>query len=238
MAIVFQYVAFRHHFAEVARTQGVSLTYTHAIDPGTITRGSGSFVTDGFEAGQTLDVFGTSANDARYEVGSVSALTLTLAAGQQFNSTETIASSLVGAFYELDGMEQWPITLVRANGFDDGATASIRPFTPFPVTLTINGDITDVAAGTSYTWFVSQRTEVGTLWGMTVTHPDAAKTGTIRLTLTANAVSELGIGTAVSPLNAGQRQRLLKHCTAYVQRQSDKAIQVIDLARLSEIQTV
>jgi hypothetical protein len=238
MAVVEQYLAFRHHFAQVARTQGVSLTYTHGINPGTIARASGSFVDDGFEAGMSLDVIGTTDNDARYTIATVAAGLLTLSTGQQFNSTETITSSLVGARYELDGMERWPIALVRANGFDDGATPSKRPFTPFPVTLTVNGDITDVAAGTSYTWYVSQRTDTGGSRGFVVTHPDSAKTGTIQLSLTARAVADLGIGTSVSPLNAGQRQRLLKHCYAFVQRASDKAIQIVDLANLSEIQTI
>lgn len=236
--ILHSYPALRHHFAEVARTQGVSLTYTHGIDPGTIGRASGSFVDDGHEAGMTLDVFGTTDNDARYTIATVTASLITLAAGQQFNSTETIASSLIGATYELDGMEEWPLSLVRASGFDGGVTPSKRPFTPFPVTLTVNDGATDVDDGTSYTWYVSQRTDIGTARGMTITHPDSAKTGTIQLALTARAVSDLGLGTSVSTLNAGQRQRLLKHCYVFVQRQSDKAIQIADLAQLSEIQTI
>ena len=73
---------------------------------------------------------------------------------------------------------------------------------------------------------------------MDVTHPDATKTGTIQLTLTTRGWREVGAASATAALNAGQRARILKHCYAFVQRASDKAIQSVDMARLSEIQTV
>lgn len=102
------YSAARHHFASVGRTTSVSLTYDHVSTPNTVSRASGSFVTDGFVAGQTLDVANTTDNDARYTLASVSALSMSLVTGQQFNSSETIVSSLTGAFYANDGAEVWP----------------------------------------------------------------------------------------------------------------------------------
>jgi hypothetical protein len=239
MAIIAQYVAFRHWFAEVARTQGVSLTYDHVSSPNTISRASGSFVTDGYEEGMTLQVIGTPDNDGgAYEVGAVSALTLSLVTGQNFTSSYTDTSSLVGAFYELDGMEEWPTDLVRANGFDGGFAASVLPFSPFPLTLTVNDGVTDATAGTSYTWYLSQRTDDATKQHLTMTHANTATTGTVTLALTSTAVADLGLASTTSSLNAGQRVKLLRNVFVYCQRQSDKAIQLAHLLTLSDAQPV
>lgn len=237
MAILYSYVAFRHHFAQVARTQAVSLTY-NATSPPTITRGAGSFVSDGHLAGHTVSVIGTTNNGGRYTVGTVAALTLTLSADDSLTAEGPVTSSLVSAFYELDMMERWPTTLVRASGFDDGFTPSVTPFSPFPLTLTVNGGIADASAGTSYTWYLSQRTEDTSGQHLTITHADSTKTGTVTLALTAQAVADLGLASATSSLNAGQRIKLLTNVYVYCQRASDKAIQQVGLLGLSDAQPV
>lgn len=236
--VVGQYVAMRHHFAEVARTSAVSLTYVHSPTPSTITRASGSFVTDGFEAGMTLQVIGTTDSDALYEIATVTASTITIVSGQQFNSSETIVSSLVGAFYELDGMEQWPLDLVRANGFDDGFTPDETPMSPFPMELTVNGNVADSVAGTSYKWYLSQRTETVASQHFTMAHADSAKTGTVTLALTSTAVADLGLDSAADALNLSQRTKLLKYVYVFCKRDSDGAIQQAHLLGLSDAQPV
>lgn len=237
--ILHSYPAFRHWFAEVARTTAVSLTYNHVASPNTITRASGSFVADGYEVSQRLRVIGTTDNDSGfYEVGAVSALTLSLIAGQNFTSSYTETSSLVGAFYELDEMERWPSANVRAGGFDDGFTASVLPFSPFPLTLTVNGNITDASAGTSYLWYLSQRTADATKQHLTMTHADATKTGTVTLALTSQAVADLGLSSTTASLNVGQRVKLLTNVYVFCQRVSDKAIQQVGLLALSDAQPV
>jgi len=234
MAIVYSYNAFRHHFAEVARSGLVSLTYDHSVNPSTITRASGSFVADGFAAGHSLRVLGTTNNNAEYEIGAVTATTITLATGQQFNSSETIASSLVGAFYELDGKEKWPLANVRAGGFT--GLSIPRPIITAPIDITCNAGATDIADGTTYTWYVSQRTPDANAWMWAVTQPDAAKSGSIRLSLTAYGLAELGAAAATA-LNADHQIRALRKVFVYAQRASDKAIQLAELYTASNALT-
>ena len=229
------YSDLRHHFTLGGYTAGVSLTYDHVAN--TISRSSGSFVTDGFVDGMTLDVFGTASNDARYSITSVSALVIAIA--EQLDADETTATSaLWGAFYEADGMAQWPRAKMHTAGFDAQPTVSARPFSPMPITLSCNGGVTDATAGTTYKWYLSQRTDVVANQRLLLTHPDAASTGTVQLELTALAVSSLDLGATTDPLNVGQRTLLLKHCHLYVQRASDRAIQFYDLGRISEGHTV
>jgi hypothetical protein len=64
------------HRSEVS---GVDLTFADA-DPDTIVRASGSFVTDGYVAGDRVAVTGTSSNNGIYTIATVAALTLTLVA--------------------------------------------------------------------------------------------------------------------------------------------------------------
>jgi hypothetical protein len=230
MTILASYAALRHHFAEVARTTSVSLTYDNGAN--TVSRGSGSFVTDGFEAGMSLDVANTTDNDARYTLATVSALSMSIA--EQFNSSETITSSLTGAAYANDGAETWPTALVRANGFSStfGITGN-NPITIYPSQWTINALATDVDAGSSYTWYIRQRTDDPDLQWLSVVHANPLHTGTIAVSLTARAVADLGIATALTKLSLAQQLRVLKSVTAFCKRDSDGAIQIVDVLRES-----
>ncbi len=227
------YSDLRHHFAITAATSGVSLTFTAATS--TITRASGSFVTDGFEVDMTLDAFGTTLNDGRYTISAVSALSMTVA---EALTDETVTGGLFGAFYEADGMAEWPRSKMHTSGFDAAPTVSAQPFSPLPVTLSCNAGVTDAVAGTTYKWYLSQRTDVGASQCLLATHPDTASTGTVQLELTSLAVTTFDLAATTDPLNVGQRVQLLKHCHLYVQRASDRAIQFYDLGRISEGHTV
>lgn len=71
-----------------------SFTYVDS-NPDTITRGSGSFVTDGFQVGHTLGVAGTASNDATdYTIAGVAALTLTLVAADELTAEGPVTSTL------------------------------------------------------------------------------------------------------------------------------------------------
>ena len=107
------YSDLRHHFALTAATSGVSLTFTAATS--TIARASGSFATDGFEVDMTLDAFGTTLNDGRYTLSAVSALSMTVV---EALADETVTGGLFGAFYEADGMAEWPRASMHTSGFD------------------------------------------------------------------------------------------------------------------------
>ena len=63
------------------QVSGVNITFNN-IDPDTIVRASGSFVTDGFVAGMKVLAAGSAANDGSYVIASVVALTLTLDANE------------------------------------------------------------------------------------------------------------------------------------------------------------
>lgn len=236
--ILATYAEMRHHFAHVAHTTSVSLTYVHAV-PATITRGAGSFVTDGFTAGMSVDVAGTASNDGRYTVDTVAALTLTLATGDQLVN-ETIVSSLTGAEYDVDGAEAWPLDElhVTSPAFDDTwakVTLIFQPVTKFPLVVTINASATDVDAGSSYTWYVRQPTDDPDLQWFSVVHSDLTRTGRITLSLTAKCVTDLGLSLASDKLSGDQQIRVLRGTTLFVKRDSDGAIQFIDLARLSAL---
>ena len=231
--ILASYSALRHHFAEVARTTGVSLTYDHVSSPNTITRASGSFVTDGFEVGMSLDVANTTDNDARYTVAAVSALSMSVATGEQFNSSETITSSLTGATYETDGAETWPTALVRANGFSSTWSLLPRPVTICPAQLTVNGLATDAVAGSSYRWYLRQRTDNAADQWLALAHANPLATGTVAISITDAGVAALGLATATTKMSADQQVRLLRNVTVYCRRDSDGAIQFVDLLTLS-----
>ncbi len=230
--IIGHYTSFRHLFAEIARTDLVALTYVPG-SPATITRTTGSFVDNGFLERQTIKVIGTADNNSVYVAHSVAALTITLDDDETLVAEGPVDSALVGAFYELDGKEQWPIANVRAGGFT--GLDIPRPIVTTPFTITCNAGATDAADGTTYNWYVGQRSPLAADWFWTVTQPDDTKSGTIRFTASDLMVAEFGGGAA--SLNAERQIQALRKVYVYVQRQSDKAIQFAELYTASNALT-
>lgn len=68
------------NFVEDTRSEvsGVNITFANGGGSATITRASGSFVTDGWFAQDRVDVTGSASNDGKYTISSVAALALTL----------------------------------------------------------------------------------------------------------------------------------------------------------------
>ena len=227
--ILTSYSDLRHHFARVARTTGVSLTFA-AGPPGIISRGAGSFVTDGYTAGMSVDVSGSANNDGRYTIESVAALALTVTEALQ---VETVTCALTGAEYENDGAEKWPLDLVRAAGFSSTFVLSPLKITQLPALLTVNGLATDAVAGSSYRWYVRQRTDDAAVKWLDPTIPDMTRTGSLVLSLTDKAVADMGLASKTSKLTAEQQVRLLRNVTIFCRRDSDGAIQFVDLLQLS-----
>ena len=62
-----------------SKVSGVDITFADA-NPDTITRASGSFVTDGYVANDRVDVSGSASNDGKYTIATVAATVLTLIA--------------------------------------------------------------------------------------------------------------------------------------------------------------
>ena len=228
--IHYSYAAFRQAFAVRARTSAVSLRYAAGI-PATIIRTTGSFITDGFLTGHSVDIVGTTLNSARVTIDEVNALTMTLAEGENLTDEGFLVSSLIGSFYENDGAEQWPRDLVRANGFEDTIVVP-EPTVSMPLSLTCNGGLTDAADADSYDWYVSQRSEEPLRRYFNVTQLDVTKSGSIRLALGSVAQSELGIIVA-STLTAATRPRVFAKVYVFCRRASDGAIQIVDMLRAS-----
>jgi len=64
-------------------------------NPDTITRASGSWVTDGVEIGDVVDVDGSTSNDGRFTVATVTALVLTLVAASGANAADSVTPEVV-----------------------------------------------------------------------------------------------------------------------------------------------
>jgi hypothetical protein len=135
----------------------------------------------------------------------------------------------VTATVDDDGYETWPVALVRANGFDGGFTGIPRPITSFPLTISINGGAVD--GGNAFDWYLSQRTDDPTSQYLSIAHPSAMQSGTVVLSITAHGAVELGLTLITDPVNEDQVREALKHCTLYVRRKSDSAIQGAHLLR-------
>ena len=90
------------------------LTFSdNGINPDTITRASGSWISDGFKAGQIITVQGSLANDSAYTIESVTDTTLTLRAGDALTD-ETGAAMRVTAEEILPG--DIPLVAVDSSG--------------------------------------------------------------------------------------------------------------------------
>lgn len=126
-----------------------------------------------------------------------------------------------------DGVEVWPIDEVRSGGFTGGFTGIARPITAFPLTVSCNSQAVD--GGAAFDWYLSQRTDDSTLQWMSISQFSATQSGTVTIALTAKCVTDLGLGGTTATLTEDQLREILRHCTLYVQRVSDDAIQLVQL---------
>ena len=132
----------------LANAGTLSLTYSNTAD--TITRASGSFLTNGFATGDTIVVTGTVSNNGKYVLTNVTALVLTLEA-DDITANETVSSSV----RQVNGGKVFRIWTNRVNVVDEsdtpisGATVKLYKNVEttndevFSLTTDANGDITD-----------------------------------------------------------------------------------------------
>lgn len=132
-------------------------------------------------------------------------------------------SSTIG----VDGVEAWPVANVRASGFDGGLSGIGRPIAAFPLTVSCNALAVD--GGAAFDWYLSQRTDDPTLQWISVAQYSATQSGTVTLALTSECVSDLDLSDVDATLTEDQIIEILKHCTLYVKRLSDGAIQLVQL---------
>lgn len=129
---------------------------------------------------------------------------------------------------DADGMPTWPIAEVRSGGFTGGFTGIGRPIQSFPLTVSCNGGLSDIADSTTFAWYLSQRTDDAAAQYMSITHA-AGISGTITIALTAKCVTDLGLSGVTDSLTEDQLVRILNDAHLYVQRAADDAIQWVDL---------
>ena len=81
------------NFVEDTRSKvsGVNITFANGGGSATITRASGSFVTDGWIAADRVDVSGSASNDGKYTIATVAATVLTLVVAQTLTAEGPVA---------------------------------------------------------------------------------------------------------------------------------------------------
>jgi hypothetical protein len=173
--------------------------------------------------------FGTEDNDRRFLVTAATSTNLTVEpweGGGDVDNEGPILCDLTGYFLDPDGMESWPVEMVNANGFDDGFTGIPTPITDFPFLASVDGQ---VYGDLAHHFYLSQRTDDPDKRYIDVTRADDGASGTVTLSLTDIAVSDLGLEDATSTQNEDQLTRILKNVTLYAARISDGAIQYVNL---------
>jgi hypothetical protein len=93
-------------YMEVTGVTSSSANHSFTAGTNTITRGSGSFTTDGFEIGDTIRIVGTVSNDGEYELATVGTTTMTTTGG--ITTESSVASNIDGgitmeAMFQKDG---------------------------------------------------------------------------------------------------------------------------------------
>lgn len=81
-------------YVEVTGVTSSSANHSFTASTNTITRGSGSFTTDGFEAGDTIEVSGTVSNDGFYTLATVGTTTMTT--NESLTTESSVASNIDG----------------------------------------------------------------------------------------------------------------------------------------------
>lgn len=236
MTVLTRYGDFRNYFAKHYTSSG-SFTFVNS-NPDTITRSSGSFADDQLLPGMVGDVTGTVNNNKRYHLAAVAASTLTLVASDAVTAEGPIATTIRAFWLANDGYEEFPgpfghTNLVRSGGFTAGFTGVPHPYAGVSFQVTCNGGAADAALGVpDFHWYLSQRTDDSTKQLLTITEKAATITqsfsGSVNIVHSATGTTELG---ALTNPTMDQIVALFKHCHLYVRRNSDGAIQWVDLLK-------
>lgn len=223
--IITTFSAFRDKFAtRVQNTYSVTFSAPDFIDDA-----GADFVTDGYVAGQRIQVIGSASNDGYRIIDTVSTTRITTIE-QTVAAEGPVAVSLDAISVDNDGYPSWPIANMRAGGFSAGFTGLGNNYTGETLSITANSGAADSVKGTDeYDWYLSQRTEVASKQVLSISPVPHTATqsfsGTVRVLNTALAQTLYG-STLGDPESVA---KLFKACHLYCQRRSDNAIQWIDL---------
>lgn len=129
----------------------------------------------------------------------------------------------------LDGMQPWPVDLLRANAIPEIVLSDDTPdLSPLSLRLTINAGAVD--GGAAFDWYVSQRTDDPAKQWFTVTPYSPVRSGTIVVEISAVGMAELGIVTALDVVTTDQQAAAVRFVDVYCKRRSDEAIQRLALS--------
>lgn len=223
---------FRYHFALRGEMTG-SPTFTFTA-PHTITRSAGTWAGDGVLDGHDIDLFNCGSQSGRKTGVTITAPTV-ITVNETLGAGVALTPSFVSAFHDVDGLETWPVAIVRSGGFSGGITGTPTPYALTQFELTCNAGAADAVPWTDeYDWYFSQRTDDPAKQLLVATRKPFSGgdtySGTIQVVHTALALTELGF-TGVSDFTPQLVVHLFKNVHAYVRRKSDGAIQWLDVLR-------
>ena len=246
MTLYQNWQSFRSGFTDPVALGDASVDYEFipdALTPRVVLSVSGDWDAAGFTDAMTAHVAGTSLNDGAHRVAAVVPGVLTFTAGTVLQAETALVAGVTIEGLVLDpadGMERWPVELVRANGFDGGISGIPTPYIAAGggnILLTVNASAADAAFGVDeYDWYVSSRTEteadqyfnstsIPTLYPFSFS-------GSMRLEQNVPTIAA-GTGWDAVPgnLTPALNVKLFKYTDVYCRRRSDGAIQWINLLR-------
>lgn len=237
MSVFLTHSDFRAGFAiteSVAAGGGVTIQFTA---PDQIVLTGTTWAAKNIVEGMRIQPIGTINNDRYYYAETIVGGTMTVEE-QTVVSEGPIVSTVIinGNLIDPDGIETWPIALLRSGGFNAISNFNI-PYDGTAMLLTVNALAQDAVFGVDeYDWYVSQRTDVPAnqyldVQGNINLPPIVSFSGTLRMIHTTLAETEFGIvsGTNLTPT---QTVSLFKDIAVYVRRISDGAIQWVDMLQI------
>ncbi len=127
----------------------------------------------------------------------------------------------------LDGMQPWPVDLVRANAIPEIEYAlGSTDMSPLSIILSINAGVVD--GGAAFDWYVSQRTDDPARQWLVTIPVDGTRSGSIIIEITDVGLAQLGLARLsgeLPPMTADQIATAIKFVDVYCLRRSDGAIQ-------------
>jgi len=206
--------------------------------PPRLTQAAGSFLVDRHAIDMFCDITGSALNNGRYQLANVTALQLTFVDGSALQA-EVVTATATSLYRGPDQVEIFPselhpaTNLVRSSGFIGGFTGVAKPYIGTTMSISCNGGAADAVYGVAdYHWYLSQRTDDPAKQFLTCVEKPASGgltySGTVQITHTAHAYSELGISGVPSMDGV---KALFDMCHLYAKRVTNGAIQWVDIYR-------
>ena len=238
------FTSFRRLFSPRVQVGPINCTFlaSGGGGPAIVRTDAGSFVVDGFVIGMSAEVLGTVDNNLRFSVEGFATHgspddTLVLAADDAVTAEVCFTTTVDGVYIDGDGLELWPLALVRkaGSGFGDaGSTITGIPSTFGGETsffVSCNTGAADAAPGVDeYDWYLSQRSDDAAAQYLTIAQRSNigvnSYSGTVIVASSTLAATHFDL---TSSADEPTLRALFKRSHLYVRRRSDGAIQWVDI---------